>query len=156
MVGSGRSKPIAIADDGCGMGLKDLNEKFLAVGYQRRVGQPVLTPKHHRHVMGRKGIGKLSLFAIAKTVTVESVLLSKDGHPLEGNGFVMRTTDIREAAADDLTYHPEPLDPWDITIREGTRIVISDLKHRATALTESALRTRLARRFSVLGADFHL
>lgn len=146
---------IAITDDGCGMGLKDLNEKFLAVGYQRRVGQPVLTPKHDRHVMGRKGIGKLSLFAIANTVTVESVLLSEEGQPLEKNGFVMRTADIRQAAADSLTYHPGPLGQADITIPKGTRIVISDLKHRATALTESALRTRLARRFSVLGADFH-
>jgi hypothetical protein len=31
------------------------------------------TPKLKRNVMGRKGIGKLSLFSIAKTVDVYSV-----------------------------------------------------------------------------------
>jgi hypothetical protein len=146
---------ITIADDGLGMGLHDLNEKFLAVGYRRRDSQPVLTLRHGRHVMGRKGIGKLSLFAIANTVTVESVVLDSDGKPTEKNGLVMRSSDIRQAAADGLAYHPTPLEPADVGIDRGTRIVITELKHRATALTESALRTRLARRFSVLGDEFH-
>lgn len=106
----GDAATIAIADDGSGMGLKDLNEKFLAVGYPRRDDQSVRTPKHNRHVMGRKGIGKLSSFAIANAVRVESAVVSPEGDIIEKNGLVMRTSEIRQAAANGLTYHPEPLD----------------------------------------------
>src|SRR4051794_35852673 len=52
---------ITIADNGQGMNLSQLNDRFLSVGYRRRDHQPVITSKHKRHVMGRKGIGKLSL-----------------------------------------------------------------------------------------------
>jgi hypothetical protein len=139
---------VIITDDGHGMDHSDLNDRFLNVGYRRRDHQPVTTTKHDRHVMGRKGIGKLSLFAIADTIRVESV-----GGGGEKNGFVMRATDIRKAAEAKQTYNPEPLAAADIAIDTGTRIVITDLNKRATALTERALRTRLARRFSIIGPE---
>jgi len=53
---------ITVADDGIGMTHSDLNDRFLFVGYRRREDQPTKSAKG-RHVMGRKGIGKLSLFA---------------------------------------------------------------------------------------------
>ena len=66
---------ISVTDDGIGMTVDDLNDRFLYVGYKRReTGSP--TTAKGRPVMGRKGIGKLSLFAIADVVRVES---SKDG-----------------------------------------------------------------------------
>lgn len=49
---------VSITDDGCGMTLDDINHRFLHVGYQRRRDGAAVTPKHHRPVMGRKGIGK--------------------------------------------------------------------------------------------------
>lgn len=51
---------IRITDDGCGMTKEEVNEKYLRVGYRRRE-EATTTPTHNRHVMGRKGIGKLSL-----------------------------------------------------------------------------------------------
>lgn len=141
---------VTITDDGHGMSLADINDRFLTVGYRRRDDQPVLTPKHKRHVMGRKGIGKLSLFAIADTIRVESVKTTGKG---DKNGFVMRAGDIRSAAASNKTYFPKPVRPSSITLEKGTRITITDLNTRATALTERALRIRLARRFSIIGAD---
>ena len=63
---------ITIADDGHGMKLKDINEKYLLVGYPRRIHNEAVTDRYKRKVMGRKGIGKLSLFSIAETVTVET------------------------------------------------------------------------------------
>src|SRR2546428_3345332 len=65
---------IDISDDGCGMDLHDINEKYLHVGYERRKepGQAV-TPRWKREVFGRKGIGKLSLFSIAKIVEIRTI-----------------------------------------------------------------------------------
>ncbi len=63
---------VVIEDDGHGMTVEDANRKYLHVGYARREEAPT-TPRFGRPVMGRKGIGKLSLFSIARTVRVESV-----------------------------------------------------------------------------------
>lgn len=62
---------IVIKDDGCGMSAEDINNKFLYVGYQKRE-QSVESPKYNRKYMGRKGIGKLSMFSIAREVDVIS------------------------------------------------------------------------------------
>ena len=51
---------ITISDDGHGMTRNDCNKKFLTVGYARRKDGG--RSPNGRPVMGRKGIGKLSLF----------------------------------------------------------------------------------------------
>ena len=61
---------IVIEDDGGGMTEQEVNEFYLNVGYNRRVGRSELTPKYQRKVMGRKGIGKLAPFGICHEVEV--------------------------------------------------------------------------------------
>ena len=142
------SGKITITDDGHGMNEADINEKYLNVGYERRKAEPRQTARYHRTVMGRKGIGKLSLFSIAETVNVQTV----KGE--EKSGFVMSVAKIRaaiERAGD--TYHPEPLNESEITLdKKGTQIILTDLKKRVYQ-APSALRKRLARRFSIIGTD---
>ena len=140
---------ITITDDGHGMNEADINEKYLNVGYKRRENGPALTLKHKRPVMGRKGIGKLSLFSIAETVTVQTV----KGE--EKSGFVMSVAKIRTAIEqEEDTYRPESLDESKITLdQEGTQIILTDLKKRVSQTTSTALRKRLARRFSIIGTD---
>ena len=139
---------ITITDDGHGMNEADINEKYLNVGYERRKAEPRQTARYQRTVMGRKGIGKLSLFSIAETVNVQTV----KGE--EKSGFVMSVAKIRaaiERAGD--TYHPEPLNESEITLdKKGTQIILTDLKKRVYQ-APSALRKRLARRFSIIGTD---
>ena len=53
------------------MDTDDINNKYLTVGYQKRHLVPI-TPMLNRKVMGRKGIGKLSLLSIAETITIYS------------------------------------------------------------------------------------
>ena len=143
------SGKITITDDGHGMSATDINEKYLNVGYERRKAEPRQTARYHRTVMGRKGIGKLSLFSIAETVNVQTV----KGE--EKSGFVMSVAKIRaaiERAGD--TYHPEPLNESEITLdKKGTQIILTDLKKRVSQTTSTALRKRLARRFSIIGAE---
>lgn len=143
------SRTISVTDNGIGMTSSDLNDRFLYVGFKRREAGPSITARS-RAVMGRKGIGKLSLFAIANTIQVESV---KDG---QRAGLVLRTLDIRkEMTKGDGTYHPTPIDAKSIELDRGTKITLTDLRLRPTETTRNALRRRLARRFSVIGPELN-
>jgi len=142
-----KKKSIVIEDDGHGMSEQDINDKFLRVGYQRREAGEGKTPKFNRPVMGRKGIGKLSLFSIADTIEIQSV---RDG---QKNGFIMSLPAIREQIKGKRgEYNPQPLENDDLKIEKGTRITLRDFRKRITH-TEKALRKRLARRFSIAGSD---
>lgn len=146
-------KVITIADDGWGMNETDINNKYLKVGYSKRENEPAVTPKGRR-VMGRKGIGKLSLFSIAETIEVHSVKRKNGGRLLEKNGFLMNTKKIEETIkVGNTTYIPDPIDKRNIEIQQGTRIFLRDLK-KGVGTTEPFLRKRLARRFSVIGKDY--
>lgn len=138
---------IVIKDDGIGMIPQEINDRFLTVGYRRRDRQPGVTPRG-RSPMGRKGIGKLSLFSIANTVEVET---AKGGLK---SAFRMRLDDIRKkirAEGGNGTYEPEILPTDEIVFSHGTRIVLSSLRKRQTTATAKALRKRIARRFSIIG-----
>lgn len=137
---------IVIEDDGHGMGEDDLNRKFLTVGYQRRADGHQLTP-NGRKVFGRKGIGKLSLFSIADTIEVHSI---KDGN---AGGLILSLPEIEQSIAKgEDAYHPTPVAPSKVSISKGTKITIRDLR-KHTNRTPAALRRRLARRFSAIGAN---
>ena len=140
---------IEISDDGTGMDEHDINDKYLTVGYERRQNDGSQSAELGRPVMGRKGIGKLSLFSIAETIEVHS---AKNG---QRHGFRMLLPAIRESiTAEADTYEPEPVRTEEVQVHggRGTCIVLTDLKRRLTH-TEAALRKRLARRFSIIGAE---
>ena len=149
---------ITITDNGDGMARDDINKKYLMVGYKRRKGHENEKTLKGRDVMGRKGIGKLSLFSIANIIKVESV--TKE----ERNGFEMSVKEIEDLINQDedqdeqtpykqTPYIPHALSENDITFNQrGTQIVLTELKKRVTQ-TPSALQKRLARRFSVIGTD---
>ena len=136
-----RDDDIVITDNGQGMNVDDMNDKFLNVGYQKRNVEGD-TSKDGRPLMGRKGIGKLSLFSISKTIKVES----------------LKEEEKKKC------YNPDDIPEDEIIITDkigkvnikdnGTRITISDLK-RGLGRTPEALRKRLARRFSVLGSEYN-
>ncbi|MDE0396166.1 MAG: ATP-binding protein [Candidatus Poribacteria bacterium] len=141
---------ITITDDGHGMTYEDINDKYLKVGYERRTHEAVKTEKFDREVMGRKGIGKLSLFSIAKIVKVESM---KDS---SHNGFVMSTDEIEKHIKEDKPgpYEPTPMPDSEMVLnKRGTRITLTDLKKRVTIAHPEYVKKRLARRFSIIGAE---
>lgn len=136
---------ITIVDDGIGMDLDDINNKYLTVGYQKR-SESGLSPIFKRPVMGRKGIGKLSLFSIADIVKVYS---KKNG---EINGFEIDINSLKEAIKENGAYYPKELDVDAMKFIDcGTMIVLNDLKKKRTATLETYLRQRLARRFAIIG-----
>ena len=102
--------------------------------------------------MGRKGLGKLSLFSIANRIEVHTV---HDGH---AHGCTMTTAGIRVAADANHSYHPTPVPSEKITIDVGTQIRLSEIRRERLATSATALRKRLALRFSVIGPshDFNV
>ncbi|MGR5214709.1 BbrUII/HgiDII family restriction enzyme [Vibrio harveyi] len=137
---------IIILDDGDGMTLEDINKRFLEVGHDRRESGFGRTLRG-RNVMGRKGLGKLSLFSIAQKIEVYT---KKDG---QEHAFVLDYPRIVQAieGAIEGDYHPEPIkfSPPQ-SFEKGTLIHVKELnKKRKTSA--SILKRSLARRFSVIG-----
>lgn len=143
-----KNKSIEIIDDGIGMSVDDMNSKYLRVGYRRRdedIEHGKITAKG-RPVMGRKGLGKLSLFSVANVIEVESV---RDG---AAHGLRMTVSGIHESVQKkEPFYSPESLLAEQVTVTKGTRIVLRDIKRQRLGRGAKALRKRLARRFSVVG-----
>lgn len=155
---------IIIEDDGCGMSVEDINSKFLHVGYQKR-DQSKESPKYGRRYMGRKGIGKLSMFSIAREVDVISKkeVINQDGiKSFEISGLRMNIDEIasviKNEHSDDETkssdYYPTTLEfDKDYMEDTGTKIILKNLKKNTTLLTAEYIKKRVARRFGVIGGE---
>ncbi|WP_293653045.1 ATP-binding protein [Thiolapillus sp.] len=142
------SKWIKIEDDGIGMSIDDMNEKYLRVGYRRRKMDPMHGTRtaKGRPVMGRKGLGKLSLFSVANVIEVQSF---KDG---DAHGLRMTVDGIKASVDENSQYYsPESLEQDKIDVKQGTHILLKDIKRQRLGRSISALRKRLARRFSIIG-----
>ena len=140
------SETITIEDDGTGMDRNSVIDRFLTVGYKRRddLGE---TTAAGRKPMGRKGIGKLSIFSIAQVAEVFTTLGG------EKTAFRMDREVIRKAIAGtgQIAYEPEELTAWPTDLKEGTRIVLSKISKSLSSMTVEGLKRRVARRFSVIG-----
>lgn len=143
------SETITIDDDGTGMDRDGVIDRFLTVGFKRRekLGEKTATG---RNPMGRKGLGKLSIFSIAQTAEVYTA----DGGTK--TAFRMDREVIRKAiAGKSLTfYEPEELSAWPKELKKGTRIVLSGISKSLSGITVGGLKRRVARRFSVIGPQF--
>lgn len=141
---SGDHEQVVVSDDGSGMTAEELDRRFLTVGYKKRTEEGLQSPRFGRPFMGRKGIGKLSVFSIASRVSVYSV---KDDMAC---GLVIDVAELQEAIQSRQDYHPSPVEVPEQYAAAGTTLVLAELKGKRSDLTASALRKRLARRFDVL------
>lgn len=137
---------IVIEDNGTGMDRDGVIDRFLTVGFRRRdeLGE---TTAAGRKPMGRKGIGKLSIFSIAQIAEVYTTLKG------ERTAFRMDREVIRKAIAGkgQVAYEPEELVEWPTNLKAGTRIVLSKISKSLSGMTVEGLRRRVARRFSIIG-----
>ena len=163
------NRRIVITDDGRGMlvdgEINEINDRYLFVGYHRRDEEDEvdehgtvltrdkwgnsITRKFKRPVMGRKGIGKLSLFAISNEFQVHT---AKDGYRA---GCVMSSDDIKKQLQDQSgVYEPRAIPATQVEVEKGTRIVLTDLK-KDVDQAAAHLRRRLARRFGIRGDKYN-
>jgi len=147
-------KSVEIKDDGIGMTRDDVIDKYLYVGRDRRADDMGVVPSTNDSFaswpkrdkpMGRKGIGKLSMFSIADTVEVYTI---QDD---ESSALRMVRADIEESAKKKVVYEADDLTPLpEHTI--GTHIILKDLK-RKRKISPDWVRRAIARRFSVISYE---
>ncbi|HEP0305516.1 TPA: ATP-binding protein [Providencia rettgeri] len=135
---------VTIVDDGHGMTKDDINYKFLNVGYARRDNNRSKSELLQRQVMGRKGIGKLAMFSLANKI---QVFTYKKGN--EPQAFEIDVLELQDSIKNKLKYVAKSIELPE-NIQYGTTIKLYDLK-KSIERTQTYLRKRLARRFSIIG-----
>lgn len=141
---------IIITDNGHGMSVDDLNNKFLKVAYKRRINQ-AKSPSG-RPVMGRKGIGKLALFSIAQHVVITSKQKDQDSHTLS-----IDVNKLKECIASGTPYHPAEESADDIDgLEHGTTFVLTQLLSSRVNQSISAMKNALQDAFQLLESRMHL
>ncbi len=144
---------IVIEDDGHGMTAQEDNDHYLVVGRNRREGRSDRTPKHHRRVMGRKGIGKLAPFGICHEVEVISTGGKRTDRGYLVSNLILDLDAILDEKTDKdgnvLPYHPDP-GPQDGTYSDatGTKLILRRFDRRRVPRGEE-LDRQLAARFGI-------
>lgn len=141
---------VIIRDDGHGMTWQEVRDKFLPVNRQRRKDahgrETRLTTDKGRHVMGRKGVGKLAGFGAAMTVEVRS--------KRKGDSYATaitltdetlnHSTNISDIEIPVVYIDPAPED------ETGTTITLSRLKSDALRESRMTIEKAIARSFHAI------
>ncbi|RJP57372.1 MAG: TIGR02391 family protein [Deltaproteobacteria bacterium] len=135
----GNPKEIKIKDDGVGISYEEINVKFLVIGRNRRDYEgDKPSVKYKRLPTGKKGLGKLALFGLAKTITITTVQAGKQ------NEFVLDWDDLMAAIG---SYRPKAtIINQNTKSDDGTVISMTGLK-RKTAFDFIGLADSLSRIF---------
>lgn len=141
---------ISIEDDGHGMSLEEIQDNYLKIGRNRREATASDTSESgRRKAAGRKGLGKLSVFGIGNTITVES----KRAGAAEYAQVTLVWDDIKGASGSE--YQPALKMLAASPDEHFTRIRIQDLS-RKTDVKPQLLAEQLSRLFNYTDADFVL
>jgi hypothetical protein len=142
---------IVINDDGHGMTVYDLENKFLKINRNRReeTGSDK-SENGKRSVMGRKGLGKLAGFGVAGKVLVRT----KRAGETYATNICMDYDDI--ATKDDIADVKFPTNyEYDLDVDEqGTKITLQKLRCDSFKQGENSIEATLARNFYITGDDF--
>jgi hypothetical protein len=131
---------IEILDSGCGMSAEAVQNEFLVIGRNRRThGVQTFRP-----VMGKKGIGKLAGFGMARTMEITTWVGEQATH------FVLDLDKLKatDGMSAEMPVEGEaiPRPDW-CKSTNGTRIILRELTH-STPPDIKKLTESLARRFS--------
>lgn len=116
---------ITITDNGHGMSLTDIQEKFLVIGRNRRIlDGDTPSSKYKRLPTGKKGLGKLALFGLAKKITIDTIKENKR------NRFHLNWDELLSSS---VTYNPK-IDLSDADTKNSAKTIIqlSDLKRKSS------------------------
>ena len=119
----GKPDKIVVLDDGIGLSFEEINSKFLIIGRNRREDTKTESPPFNRPPTGKKGLGKLALFGIAKTITIRTV---KNGLL---NEFEL---DFDKLTTSDGVYNPDIVRKDEKTdMPNGTKVSLTKLKRKS-------------------------
>lgn len=144
-------KEIILSDNGHGMIFKEINDKFLQIGRNRRLDEEKgeFSKNKKRKVIGKKGLGKLAFFGVAEEIIIETVC--------EGikNVFRLDWNELQNQGNQEKKYNPELIE-YNISSKENNRTTIK-LKRlkRKSAFNIDSLAISLSKYFTIFdGSDF--
>ena len=141
---------ISIQDDGHGMSIEQLRNRFLVAGRRRRTEDGTSQSPGQRILMGRKGVGKLAGFGVARRIEVISKIDGSDhayGIRLDFD-LIMNATDTSsvEVPTFQLTN--------DAGLgSHGTRVTLSGLVHESVKSQELTVRQGIGDHFVFIDKD---
>lgn len=146
-----KDQEIRVADDGRGMEWDEVQGAYLVVGRDRRKAEGRDRTEKGRPVMGRKGLGKLAGFGIARVVEVRTVRGGWLTH------FRMDFDEMTKGGQADMVqeYEPTTLEDRKTDEPNGTVVILKDLQ-LTRAIDEAEFRASMSRRFSVVGKGFQV
>lgn len=134
-------KEIIVKDDGHGMSFDELNDNYLVIGRNRRKSAPARTPKGRKPI-GKKGLGKLSVFGICNLVIIRSI---KAGLV---NQFSLDLDAIKNSRSS--IYQPVIIE-HDVVTSEanGTKITLKGVRRKSPFKLDDT-RISISKKFTVL------
>lgn len=152
---------IKVIDNGIGMTPEEINECYLIVGADRREkggrNRGSTSLKFGRHVMGRKGVGKLAPFGICKEIEV----LTSGGEPnhkgeyLTAHFILNRDEILNNDENKENGYYKPDNGKFDGTWREktGTVIILRNFAYRRVS-NYTIFSRRLSQRFGLPSSNW--
>ena len=145
---------IEITDNGIGMTPEELSQYYLHIGSERRRDKRGdMSPKFHRKVMGRKGVGKLAPFGICDIIEI----LTAGGEEIEEDGkkgfraahIILDKKKIYSHNAGDPNYRPD-IGEYDNTIQDRTftTVILRNFSYKRIESIDS-LERQLSQRFGI-------
>lgn len=147
---TGEFPEIIIEDDGEGMTPLRVNRYFLNIGYDRRDKRP--KTKKGRRVFGRKGIGKLAAFSLAKRIELYSTRNGKKAGCILDYDEITKNNKEPVAIPDKkIRFAPDRLS----ASGTGTKLVLKEIQKNINT-TYYYLVNRIIRNFSVDFDEFKI
>ncbi len=143
----GKPTEITVIDNGEGLTKDEINQKFLLIGRNRRDDEGDRPSANHgRKRIGKKGLGKLALFGLAKTITITTRCNGKR------NAFLLDWDALNRAKG---AYRPTAIEIDQPTEEpNGTAVSLMGLK-RKSSFDAEGLADSLSRLF-IVDDSFHL
>jgi hypothetical protein len=133
------SGPIIVRDDGSGMSELEVRNDYLKIASDRRSRKGEQTPKLHRQVKGRKGIGKFSGLMLASVMELETVVRGKSTRLHISKQVVESAANNRDLEKIELPLTIEPADG----ASHGTIIILRNLSDQFEFPNAEALKRLL-------------
>lgn len=138
---------ISIRDNGHGMTVDELRDKFLVAGRRRRIDEHTNVTPGGRALMGRKGLGKLAGFGVARTIEV----LTKTPVDQCAHGIRLDFEEIMQLADTRAVKVPTFRLSDDAGLGDsGTRVTLSNLVHESVKSREQTVRRSIGDHFVLI------
>ncbi len=141
---------ISVQDDGHGMSIEELKDKFLVAGRRRRLEERTANSAGGRALMGRKGVGKLAGFGVARRVEV----VTKVKRQVYAHGIRLDFDDmmgLRDTGEVKVPTFELP-DHGGLG-EQGTRVTLSKLVHESVKSQEGTVRRRIGDHFILIDQE---